>query len=65
MLLYHIILFTLQYYTMYCKNTEYIIFPQDVPAVAVASVCLAYYSKSRVFWEVSRKKRMQGLPNPS
>ena len=57
MLLYHISLFTLQYYTMYCKNTEYTIFPQDVPAVAVASVCLAYYSKSRVFRVVSRKKR--------
>ena len=57
MLLYHIILFTLQYYTMYCKITEYTIFPQDVPAVAVASICLAYYSKSRVFRVVSRKKR--------
>ena len=59
MLLYHISLFTyntLQYYTMYCKNTEYTIFPQDVPAVAVASVCLAYYSKSQVFWVVSHKK---------
>ena len=57
MLLYHIILFTLQYYTMYCKNTEYTIFPQDVPAVAVASVCLAHYSKSRVFgWFLTKKE---------
>ena len=36
MLLYHIILFTLQYFTMYCKNTNTLL--QDVPTVALPSI---------------------------